>query len=93
MKPYRRKDGAWLVTWNGKQHYLNKGPSYDKVKLARLTEGQSIRTKTSKLTVEDLASKYLASIEKVQSKDTVYNSADTTCGTQISTRLPMVSIR
>ena len=48
MNPYQWKDGAWLLTWNGKLHFLNKGPAYDKDKLAKLTGGQQIRDEVNR---------------------------------------------
>ena len=71
MKPYQRKDGAWLLTWNGKQHYLNKGPEYDTAKLTKLTGGQQNKTRNS-LKLSDLSSKYLTSLEGIQSADSIY---------------------
>lgn len=65
-KAFQKSDGNWYCHYNGKQHYLGKNPDE---KIRKLVAADNV--KTSKLTISDVSTQYLAWIEPTQSRDSI----------------------
>ncbi|MBI4586108.1 MAG: tyrosine-type recombinase/integrase [Planctomycetes bacterium] len=70
-KPYQKSDGNWYCTYQGRQYYLGNNPLKAEKKLNEILRGDHLPLKEGNMCLEDLIAQYLATIEHVQSSDTL----------------------
>jgi integrase/recombinase XerD len=69
--PYQKRDGNWYCTYQGRQHYLGKDLFKAQKKLDEVLRGDHVPRDGGNTSFQDVINQYLATIEHVQSSDTL----------------------